>query len=414
MKYNQDLYCRAKRLIQVLLILMKRDRSGGGAVPVFVSFHFYFGGFSNARFFLLNGASGGYNSYVMEQSAYRIIDANFNRAREALRVIEDFCRFSLNSAEYSGRAKELRHILCSAVMKLGIERLISSRDTVGDVGVGRKVAAQLSRVDLLDCLTAGSKRLTEALRVLSEVTQSIDREVSEEIERLRYSVYSFEKEVFLLSRSLEKFRSVSLYVIITSNLPGDIFSLATKCATGGADCIQLRAKDIKTDVFFSVAKEFVEICRSLGVVSIINDRADIAIASGADGVHLGQNDLPIEQVRKLELSPLIIGRSTHTLEQLRAGCLEAATYVSLGPVFPTATKPEAEPVGLEYVRDGINELSDKASLAVAIGGITVENVEQVLQAGAKRIAVCSAVTEAEDPRSACEELKARIVSFGAD
>jgi len=352
--------------------------------------------------------------YVMEQSAYRIIDANFNRAREALRVIEDFCRFSLNSAEHSGRAKELRHILCSAVMKLGIERLISSRDTVGDVGVGRKVAGQLSRVDLLDCLTAGSKRLTEALRVLSEVTQSINREVSEEIEQLRYSVYSFEKEVFVLSRSLEKFRSVSLYVIITSNLPGDILSLAGKCATGGADCIQLRAKDIETDMFFAVAKEFVEICRSQGVISIINDRADIAIASGADGVHIGQNDLPIEQVRKLELSPLIIGRSTHTLEQLRAGCVEAATYVSLGPVFPTGTKPEAEPVGLEYVRDGVNELSDKAALAVAIGGITVKNVEKVLQAGAKRIAVCSAVTGAEDPRSACEELKDKIASFVAD
>ena len=99
-------------------------------------------------------------------------------------------------------------------------------------------------------------------------------------------------------------------------------------------------------------------CKAGDVLSIINDRADIAVAAGADGVHLGQNDLPIEQARKLQLAPLIIGKSTHSLEQLRSACDEYPSYVSLGPVFATKIKPTAEPVGLDYVRQGTEKLAD--------------------------------------------------------
>ena len=347
----------------------------------------------------------------MERAVCRIIDANFNRGREAIRVVEDYCRFALNSAELSERAKQLRHELSAAVGRLDAGRLIAGRDTPGDVGVGQKVDKQLQRTDLHDSFTAGCKRLTEALRALTEATQAINPEVAETIEKLRYQAYTLEKDIVVFSEPAEKFKRVRLYVIITSSIPADVISLAHKCAAGGADCIQLRAKNAEDDKVFAIAAEFVQICKTGSILSIINDRADIAVAAGADGVHLGQNDLPVEQVRKLQLAPLIIGKSTHSLKELEATCKELPTYVSLGPVFPTPTKPNMTAVGLDYVRQGLEKLYNTGIGHVAIGGITPENIAEVLEAGASTIAVCSAVTEAKDPAAACRALKEKITDF---
>ncbi|MHC4677630.1 MAG: thiamine phosphate synthase [Planctomycetota bacterium] len=336
----------------------------------------------------------------MERAAFRIIDANFNRAREATRVIEEFCRFALNAAWLSGRAKQLRHELSASLGRLDAGGLLSSRDTPGDVGVGRKVDAQLERGALKDSLAAACKRLTEALRVLAETIRVDDQPAAESIERLRYAAYTLEKDIVLFSDTFERYRRVRLYIVITSGLPAEVISLSSKCAAAGADCIQLRAKSIPDDKLYALAVEFVKICRDASVVSVINDRVDMAVAARADGVHLGQNDLPVEQARRLQLAPLIIGKSTHSLEQLRAACAEHPTYVGLGPVFPTGTKPDAPAVGLEYVREAQPVLANTGMGHVAIGGVTLENVEEVLTAGARAIAVCAAVTKAADPAAA--------------
>jgi len=350
----------------------------------------------------------------MERAANRIIDANFNRAREACRVVEEYCRFALNSGPLTERAKQLRHELSAYIGKLDAGRLIAGRDTLGDVGVGQTVDMQLTRGSLADCCTAGCKRLTEALRALAEVIRIDNEPVAKEIEKLRYDAYTLEKDIILFSDTSAKFKKVRLYVVITSNLPAEVISLAYKCAAGGADCIQLRAKDIEDDRLFALAAEFAKICKGAGVVSIINDRTDIAVAAGADGVHLGQNDLPVEQARKLQLTPLIIGKSTHSLKQLNAACTEGPAYVSLGPVFPTATKPGAQAVGLEYVTTATQLLAGTGICHVAIGGITQDNVERVLGAGAESIAVCSAVTKASDPAAACRTFKEKIEAFRKD
>jgi thiamine-phosphate pyrophosphorylase len=350
----------------------------------------------------------------MERAANRIIDANFNRAREACRVVEEFCRFVLNSSMLTERAKKLRHELSASIGKLDVGRLMAGRDTLGDVGVGKTVEKQLTRSDLNDCFVAGCKRLTEALRALAEVIRIDNEPLAATIEKLRFDAYALEKDIVLFSNTSEKFKNVRLYIVITSNLPAEVISLACKCAAGGADCIQLRAKDVEDDRLYALAVEFVKICKDAGVVSIINDRPDIAVASGADGVHLGQNDLPVEQARKLQLYPLIIGKSTHSLEQLRAACTEGLTYVGLGPVFATPTKPGAEAVGLEYVTVATQELVDTGIGHVAIGGITLDNIELVLGAGAESIAVCSAVTHANDPAAACRNFKEQIEAFRKD
>jgi thiamine-phosphate pyrophosphorylase len=354
----------------------------------------------------------------MARAVYRIIDANFNRAREALRVIEDFCRFSLNSAPLTTCAKQLRHELSAAIGKLDAAQLIAARDTLGDVGIGKTVDNQLQRSNLRDCFTAGCKRLTESLRTLAEMTQTLNPEVAQTIEKLRFSAYTLEKDIVLFADTAEKFKPVRLYIIISphsclrqEDMGAEVISLTRCCLAGGADCIQLRAKAVDDDKLFALASEFVKVCKDAGVLSIINDRVDIAVAAGADGVHLGQNDIPIEQARKLQLAPLVIGKSTHSIEQLHAACEELATYVSLGPVFSTGTKPTAEPVGLDYVKQATEILGGTGIGHVAIGGITLDNVEDVLNAGAKAIAVCSAVTGAADPTAVCRALKEKITAF---
>lgn len=347
----------------------------------------------------------------MERSIYRIIDANFNRAREAARVIEEFCRFALNSDQLTGRAKQLRHELSAAIATLGDSRLVCSRDTLGDVGIGKTVPNQLQRNNLRDSFAAGCKRLTEALRVLAETTKTLNPSVAKTMEDLRYKSYTLEKDIVLFSDPLEKFKQVRLYVIITSRLPVEVISLAQRCVAGGADCIQLRAKDVADEKLFAIAAEFVHICKAANVLSVINDRIDIAVSAGADGVHLGQNDLPPKYARKLQLTPLIIGRSTHSIKQLRAACSQLPTYVSLGPVFSTGTKPGAQPVGLNYIKEGTKILADTGIRHVAIGGITLDNVQQVLKAGAKAIAVCSAVTEAGDPAASCRAFQEKVAAL---
>lgn len=349
----------------------------------------------------------------MERSAYRVVDANFNRAREAIRVVEEYCRFVLNSKPLAGRAKQLRHELTRAVGELDAASLISARDTPGDVGVGQAVENQLDRGSLRDSLTAACRRLTEALRAIAEVLRIENRPVAEAVERLRYDAYTLEKDIVLIADPFAKYRRVGLYIVITSNLPVEVISLAHMCIAGGADCVQLRAKDLPDDELFPLAETFVRICKDSGVLSVINDRVDIAVAAGADGLHVGQNDLPIEQARKLQMSPLVIGKSTHSVEQLRAACLEGPTYAALGPVFATGTKPEVPAVGLEYVSRAAEILADMGIGNVAIGGITVDNVEQVLGAGAASIAVCAAVTKAPDPAAACRALKDKIEAFKA-
>lgn len=347
----------------------------------------------------------------MDRAVYRIIDANFNRAREALRVMEEYCRFAVNNGTLSGRAKQLRHELCAAIGQLEQGKLLAGRDTLGDVGVGQRVENQLERATAAEAFTAGARRLTEALRALAEMVQAESKPVAAAIERLRYQAYTLEKDVVLFAGPVERFNRVRLYVIVTSNLPAEILSLASRCAAGGADAVQLRAKGMPDDRLFAVAVEFVDICRDLGALSIINDRIDIAAAAGADGVHLGQDDLPVEQARRLQLSPLIVGKSTHNDSELERAIRAMPSYVSLGPAFATATKPKIEVAGTDYIRHGLERLAETGVSHVAIGGITHENVELLLRVGVQRVAVCAAVTEAPSVGDACRRIKDKMAEF---
>jgi thiamine-phosphate pyrophosphorylase len=345
---------------------------------------------------------------MQNRAAYRIIDANFNRAREAIRVMEDFCRFFLNSSILSGRCKKMRHDLCAAIGMLDSGLLIANRDTISDVGTSIRVEGQLVRKDLKDCATAASKRFTEALRTIAEAVQTIDRSVAEAIESIRYQAYTLEKDIFLASSARDKFKSVRLYVLISADFPTDIVRLTRECCQGGADCIQLRVKNMPDDELLACAKEMVEICRKSNVVSIINDWIDLAVAAGSDGVHLGQNDMPIKDAKKIAASPMIFGISTHNLDELSKAIESSADYVAIGPAFASDTKPNLKVAGPEFVKQA-TQLAEAAGIPhVTIGGITLSNVEQVLASGAKAIAVSSAIANSSNPLHVCKNFKEKM------
>jgi len=343
----------------------------------------------------------------MNRAIYRIIDANYNRAREGLRVAEEFCRFALDNQQLSSRCKEIRHKLSSLIAKIDSQRLITARDTEKDVGCGMKIAEPMKRQSLEDCVTAGLARTVEAIRAISESVSIIDGKLAEEFEKIRYDCYTIEKDISLFGFPALKFKKTKLYCIITMQEGINVLKIAQQCAQSGADCMQLRAKDISDAELLPLACEFVKIGKQNDVISIINDRADIAIAADADGVHLGQNDLPANVVHQMMCKPLIIGISTHSNIELANAVEQKPHYVGVGSVFSTNTK-QVEVCGLDYVTKAVDFLESKSVEAVAIGGITLENIDKVLQAGAKRVAVSSCVCLAENPADMCKKLKEKL------
>lgn len=349
----------------------------------------------------------------MERAVYRIIDANFNRAREAARVVEEYCRFWLNCERLSARAKSVRHQLCSTALSIDKGALICSRDSETDFGRTMTVTGQMERKSLTDGFTAAAKRLTEALRALSEMCSIAEPALSEQFEQLRFEAYTLEKDIILFSNAKEKFSTVRLYIVLTvtnNNSDQQINDLIKSCIAGQADCIQLRSKGLCDSRVFKLAKDLADACRQNNILSIINDRVDIAAIAGADGVHLGQDDLDLRQARSMQLRPLIFGKSTHCLDELKSAIDEGADYVSLGPVFASPTKPGVKAVGLDYIEQALSILGNFQIGHAAIGGITVDNASQLLVMGIKTIAVSSAIMNSSQPESACLNLKNMLKS----
>lgn len=166
---------------------------------------------------------------------------------------------------------------------------------------------------------------------------------------------------------------------------------------GGVDVLQLRAKDMEALPYMRLAEKLIPAARAAGVPFIVNDRTDVALAVGADGVHLGQLDLPVEWARRI-VPGRIVGRSSHESKHAEQAVSERADYFAVGPVWATPTKPGREPAGLSYVREVAAR--NPALPWFAIGGINLDNVEQVLAAGASRVAMVRAILDAKDPAAA--------------
>lgn len=342
----------------------------------------------------------------MDHATYRILDVNLNRLREALRVIEDFARFVLEDRDAALTVKQLRHAIRDMVVQLGEPELSRSRDIRGDVGCDAKVAGELHRGGTEDVVAAALARGQEAARSIGEYAKPIQHEAALRAERIRYVLYELEQRIRLRGALRKRFRTVGLYVILTRELcRSDWLETAEAALLGGARCLQLREKSLTDRQLLEAARRLRELTLRHDALFIVNDRPDIAVLAHADGVHLGQDDLSVDAARRLLGGAALIGKSTHTPEQFRQALLEQPDYLAIGPMFATRTKPQPHIAGLEVLRA---VSSETALPVVAIGGITLDTIEQVARCGAACACVCSSVISAAEPRGAAEELLRRF------
>ncbi len=203
--------------------------------------------------------------------------------------------------------------------------------------------------------------------------------------------------------SVPRLASTRLYMVCDER-PAAFLAAALR---GGVDIVQLRIKGAPDRVIVESAARFAEQCAAHGALFILNDRPDLVEACGADGVHVGQDDVSVAEARALVGPDRIVGLSTHSPEQIEVAGELDVDYIGVGPVHATPTKPGRPPVGLELVRYA----AARASVPFfAIGGIDADNVEAVRDAGARRVAVVRALTEAPDPERTARELRAAICS----
>ena len=336
----------------------------------------------------------------------RILDASANRAREALRVLEDYCRFVLDDSFLTGELKTLRHKLTEVLTGLGGLPLLAARDTLQDVGTALTTPQEQERSGLAAVAQANGKRLQEALRSLEEFTKLHDANAARTLEQLRYQSYTLEKAIVLGATARQRLADARLYVLVTAaGCKNALEWTIGEAATGGAQIIQLREKNLPDRELLERARKVRLWTRRAGVLFIMNDRADLARLAEADGVHLGQDDVPVQEARGILGADALIGVSTHTLEQCRQAVRDGASYIGVGPTFPSGTKSFAELAGLEFVRRAGRETSLPAFV---IGGITLDNLPAALAAGARRVAVSRSICQSEDPRSVAVQFRHQL------
>jgi thiamine-phosphate pyrophosphorylase len=340
------------------------------------------------------------------ENAYRILDASANRASEGLRTMEEYARFALNDARLAGELKSLRHDLAETLAVFPREKLLSARDTVGDVGTNVRESAEYHRSRLTDVIGAASSRVQQSLRVLEEYGKVIDPNVSQRIEQLRYRSYTVCAELELRSAGKDlrsKLDQAHLYVLIDAAADAQSFEdLVTQLVRSEIDILQLRDRSVDDRTLWLRAKRGAEITRQHGKLFIMNDRADLAVAADTDGVHVGQDELPVAEARRIVGPERLVGLSTHSIQEAREAVREGADYIGCGPVFPGQTKQFESYVGTELLRQVAAEIDLPA---FAIGGITATNVDQVVAAGFCRIAVTGAIRDAADPVAAAGALR---------
>ena len=327
--------------------------------------------------------------------AARIVDASANRAREALRVIEDYCRFALDDRILTAETKQIRHDFTETMAEFSLGHLLQARETNRDVGKTICTTQESSRHSLAHVVQANLKRLQESLRSLEEFGKLRSPLLGSSLEKLRYRSYTLERAILLGTNSRDRMENAHLYVLVTgSRCKSGLEWTIKEAASGGAEIFQLREKALKDAELLERARKVRRWTRQAGVLFIMNDRPDIARLAEADGVHVGQGELAVKDVRRIIGPDGLIGVSTHDMDQVRQAVLDGANYVGIGPTFPSATKQFTDFPGLEFIAIASKETSLPA---FAIGGINLENLLEVVASGAKRVAVSEAICQAEEP-----------------
>ncbi|MFM9111459.1 MAG: thiamine phosphate synthase [Prochlorococcaceae cyanobacterium] len=331
----------------------------------------------------------------------RLLDANLDRAREGLRVLEDWARFGLERPDLVTACKDLRQRLG----RLHHSRYKFARDTAKDPATGLSHPLQAERRGAAAVVAANAARVQEALRVLEEFGRAGDPPLAAEAAAVRYALYDLEVAILRASGHDRRQRLAACHLYLVTAPVAGLEQVLARALAAGLRLVQYRDKDRPDGERLEQARRLRALCAEHGALFLVNDRIDLALAVDADGVHLGQDDLPPALARRLLGPERLIGRSTHTPEQLAQAVADGCDYVGVGPVHATPTKPGREPVGLAYVR------AAAAASPIpwfAIGGVEAATLAAVRAAGARRVAVVRAITEAQDPAAATAELLAGL------
>lgn len=334
---------------------------------------------------------------------FRIIDANLNRATEALRVLEEIARFKFDDKKMSEELKNLRHKICLEFDDR-YNQLLKSRNTQEDVGTDILNTTKENReITLQSVFRANIKRLQQALRTLEEYG-SLDSQ-------FRYSTYTIEKEMNeKIKMNIKKYllKDRKLYLVTNSdNFSSDeeFLDRVALAVKSGVDIVQLREKTKPAQKIIEYGKVIRQICSQYNALFIVNDRIDIAQIVAADGVHLGQDDIDIHSARKMLGEEMIIGISTHKPQDAIEAQKNGADYIGVGPIYKTPTKPKREPAGLEYLKWA----SENVEIPYyAIGSIDLNTIDEAIGYGAKRVALVRAIMNAENIEETVKNLKNKL------
>jgi thiamine-phosphate pyrophosphorylase len=354
-----------------------------------------------------SGPLAGHMTALKEKAGVlRVLDAAANRAREGLRVIEDYVRFVLDDRHLTELCKRLRHNLTAALSKVSTDSRMAARETQCDVGTVLTASSEQRRDDVNSVVRANFARLQESLRSLEEFHKLAEPEIPGVFKELRYRTYTLERAVEITRGSIERLSAVRLYVLVDGRESPEAFErLVVSLIQAGVHAIQLRDKRLGDRELLARARLLRALTWETPVLCIINDRPDLAALARADGVHVGQEDVSVKDARRIVGPEALVGVSTHTIEQARAAVLDGANYIGVGPTFPSGTKSFAQFPGLDLLRAVAAEIRLPA---FAIGGITPENLADVLSTGLSRIAASAAITAAPDPAEAARQLLAAL------
>jgi thiamine-phosphate pyrophosphorylase len=333
----------------------------------------------------------------------RVVDAEANRAAEGLRVVEDYVRFVLDDRFLTEQLKTLRHDLTAALPRVAAADRLAARESTADVGAEISAPAESARADASSVAAASFKRVQQALRALEEFAKLFDADAARRMETLRYRLYTLERAVVIGADANSRLNETRLYVLVDSRPSEAEFNrLIESLVAAGVDAIQLRDKQLDDRTLLSRARRLRDLTAGTESLFIMNDRPDLAVLSRADGIHVGQEELSVKDTRTIVGPKMLIGVSTHSVEQARQAVLDGANYIGIGPTFPSDTKFFEKFIGVELLKQVAAEIRLPA---FAIGGITRENLPRVIEAGIRRVAVSGAVVNAADIQTAVRELR---------